>query len=349
MEDHTTHKKYMRRCLELAAKGLGRVAPNPMVGCVIVHNDQIIGEGYHQEYGKPHAEVNAIASVQNQALLKESTLYVNLEPCSHTGKTPPCSQLIIEMGIPHVVVGAPDPNQIVSGRGIEAIKSAGHSIITGIMQQECLELNKRFFTFHQKQRPYVILKWARTKDGFIDIIRDTPEKGDINWITDAKARTLVHKWRSEEQAILVGSETVLKDNPSLTVREVPGRNPTRIIVDRRNRVTPDHSVRDTSAGTIIMSRENKMRKNVEWFALDDGIPIIPQMLEILHEVEIISVIVEGGAFTLNRFIESGLWDEARVFTGNIEFGSGVAAPELAIQPAEKREISTAQLSVYYNN
>ena len=374
MDDHTTHNKYMRRCLELAAKGLGRVAPNPMVGCVIVHQNRIIGagtnqnngkagtsddiqqpheliigEGFHQEYGKEHAEVNAIASVQNQSLLKESTLYVNLEPCSHQGKTPPCSQLIIEKEIPNIVIGTTDPNRLVAGRGIEALIAAGRNVTTGILQQECLHLNRRFFTFHQKKRPYIILKWAQTRDGFIDVKRDIPEKGNINWITDEKARILVHKWRSEEQAILVGSETVLKDNPSLTVREWPGKNPVRIIVDRRSRVTPGHRVMDTSAGTIIMSRENKTEQNLEWIDVSAPGSLVPQIIKHLYHKEIQSVIVEGGAFTLNQFIESGLWDEARVFTGNKEFKDGVKAPVLSTPAAEKHEIATAQLSIYYSN
>jgi len=348
MSDHTAHEKYMRRCLELAAKGSGRVAPNPMVGCVIVHQNGIIGEGFHQEYGKAHAEVNAIAAVKNQQLLKESTLYVNLEPCSHVGKTPACATLIIDKEIPNIVVGITDPHQIVAGRGIEALKAAGRKVTTGILKEECQHLNKRFFTYHQKQRPYIILKWAQTKDGFIDINRDIPREGKINWITGDKARTLVHQWRAEEQAILVGSETVLKDNPSLTVREVSGKNPTRIIVDRRSRVTPDHSVMDTSAHTIIMSRENKILKNLEWIALADDTPLIPQILENLYDMKILSVIVEGGVYTLNRFIESGLWDEARVFTGEMEFGEGVKAPVLPVPPEEKLETAGSLIQIYRN-
>jgi diaminohydroxyphosphoribosylaminopyrimidine deaminase/5-amino-6-(5-phosphoribosylamino)uracil reductase len=386
------NEKYMKRCLELAAKGLGRVAPNPMVGCVIVHRDRIvgsgvirdsgeadtdgagqariIGEGFHWEYGKAHAEVNAINTVQDQQLLRESTLYVNLEPCSHHGKTPPCSQLIIEKGIPNIVIGTADPNRLVAGNGIKALEDAGRNVTTGILQEDCIRLNRRFFTFHQKKRPYVILKWAQTKDGFIDMCRNTPEQGKINWITDEKARTMVHKWRSEEQAILVGSETVLKDNPLLTVREWPGRNPLRIIVDRRGRVTSSHSVMDTSTPTLVLSRENKKEKNLEWIDvpaetvipsrkskaekkpewIDASAPgsLVPQILNLLYQREIQSLIIEGGAFTVNRFIESGMWDEARVFTGPIEFSDGVKAPQLSADPAETIEISNSLLRIYYN-
>ncbi len=348
MDDLKTHEKYMKRCLELAAKGLGRVVPNPLVGCVVVHSDRIIGEGFHQEYGKAHAEVNAIAGVKNQQQLKESTLYVNLEPCSHQGKTPPCSQLIVEKEIPNIVIGTTDTNPLVAGRGIEALKAAGRNVTTEILQQECLHLNRRFFTFHQEKRPYIILKWAQTRDGFIDIARSIPDEGNINWITGDIARILVHKWRSEEQAILVGSETVLKDNPSLTVREWPGKNPLRIIVDRRGRVTPGHRVMDTSAGTMIMSRENKTEKNLEWIDVSAPGSLVAQVIKHLYHKEIQSVIVEGGAFTLNQFIESGLWDEARVFTGNKEFKDGVKAPKPGIPPAEEHEIGTARLHIYRN-
>ena len=291
--------------------------------------------------------MNAIAAVRDKTLLKESTLYVNLEPCSHHGKTPPCSRLIIEKGIPEIVIGTEDPNELVAGKGIEALEAAGRNLTTGILREECLHLNRRFFTFHREKRPYVILKWAQTRDGFIDKKRDIAEQGEINWITDEKTRTIVHKWRSEEPAILAGSETVLRDNPRLTVRDWPGRNPVRIIVDRRNRVTHNHNVMDDAAPTLIMSRQNKKEKNLEWIDLPTSGSLVPKILNLLYQRELQSVIVEGGAFTLNEFIRSGLWDEARVFTGEIDFGEGVNAPELDAEPSQEKNISGASLRIYY--
>jgi diaminohydroxyphosphoribosylaminopyrimidine deaminase/5-amino-6-(5-phosphoribosylamino)uracil reductase len=246
-------EKYMLRCLELAKDGFGNVAPNPMVGCVIVCEGKIIGEGYHQEYGKAHAEVNAIHSVRDKSLLQKSTLYVNLEPCAHFGKTPPCANLIVEHNIPRVVIGCVDSYSEVSGKGIEKLRNAGIEVTVGILENESLELNKRFFTFHNKKRPYVILKWAETQDGFIDVDRPLDKSRDTtadNWITSPLSKQLVHKWRSEEAAIMVGTTTVLNDNPQLNVREWKGKNPTRIVIDLQDRLPQTLHVFDKSIPTV---------------------------------------------------------------------------------------------------
>ena len=299
----TTDEQYMQRCLELAKLGLGNVQPNPMVGAVIVHNGRIIGEGYHQQYGGVHAEINAINSVNDKELLKESTIYVNLEPCSHYGKTPPCADKLIEMQFPRVVIGATDPHDKVNGKGIEKLRGAGIEVETHILESECVALNKRFFTFHQKQRPYIILKWAQTADGFMDIDRSS-QHPDTYWITNSEMRVLVHKWRSEEPAILVGYNTYKNDQPQLTTRCYPGKNPARYIAAR-----------------------NPQEIDIEGFTIvPDN---VPDILRKLYEDRMQSVIVEGGRKTIDMFIESGLWDEARVLTGNVKWGKGVPAPNVS--------------------
>ena len=247
-----TDEIYMQRCIDLAKKGIRAVAPNPMVGCVLVVEDKIIGEGYHERYGEAHAEVNAINSVSNKSLLKKATLYVSLEPCSHTGKTPPCAELIIKKGIKKVVIGTKDSNPIVGGKGIEKLKNGGVQVEEGILQEQCLELNKRFFTFHEKQRPYVILKWAQTLDGFLDRNRED-ETQKINWISEPETKTLVHKWRSEEQSILVGRNTITNDNPSLTVRDYGGINPIRLVIDSQLQISGALNVYSKDAPTIVFN------------------------------------------------------------------------------------------------
>ena len=223
---------YMKRCLDLAMLGLGDTAPNPMVGAVIVHNDTIIGEGFHEKFGSSHAEINALNSVTDRTLLKDSALYVNLEPCSHTGKTPPCADSIIEYGIPEVVTGMADPNPLVAGKGLRKLMDAGVKVINGVLGDQCFELNRRFVTFHVRKRPYIILKWAQTSDNFIDVLRDQPDIQQPTWISNEISRMVVHKWRSEEQAILVGTRTAQMDNPRLNVREWPGKSPVRLVIDR---------------------------------------------------------------------------------------------------------------------
>ena len=342
MTNASPHEIYMKRCFELALNGLGYVAPNPLVGSVIVHNNKIIGEGYHKQYGQPHAEVNAIESVADKSLLKDSTLYVNLEPCSHHGKTPPCSDLIISNGIPRVVISTTDPYRLVNGKGIERLRNNGVEIITDILKQEGEKLNKRFFTFHRKFRPYIILKWAQTADGFIDILREpgTPQKP--TWITNEQARMLVHKWRSEEQGIIVGTQTAFIDNPQLNVRNWVGNNPVRIVIDRRLRLPGNLHLFDNSVQTLVFTantpdEDERIIGRTEFITTEFDEYLPEHILGELYRRNIQSVIVEGGAKTLQTFITPGLWDEARVFTGSINFYEGVAAPKISY-PAESTEI-----------
>ncbi len=339
----------MARCLELAAKGLGVTAPNPMVGCVIVCEDRIIGEGYHRAWGEAHAEVNAIASVNDPGLLADSTLYVNLEPCSHFGKTPPCSVLINESKIPRVVIGTSDPNPLVGGKGIRQMKQKGLDLKTGVLEKECLELNKRFFTFHRKGRPFILLKWARTKDGFIDRHRQEGDPGGVNRITGEKARQWVHKWRSQEQAILVGTRTAVIDNPELTVRDWQGRNPLRLVIDREGKL-PDHlKLFDGEADTLVFTSNPKQdRKGVTYIRVPYENDFIVFLLDHLCKQEIQSLMVEGGTALLNSFIGAGLWDEARVFTADREFGDGIPSPELSADPVEQVFRDGDLLEIYRN-
>ena len=345
------HKKYLYECLKLAQLGFGNVAPNPMVGCVIVNKNKIIGQGYHQGYGRHHAEVNAINSVENKDMLKESTLYVNLEPCSHYGKTPPCADLIIKHKIPQVVVGCIDTFSEVTGKGIEKMKAAGVDVLVGILEKESLTLNKRFFTFHNKKRPYIILKWAETTDGFIDIDRSN-EKNTIqdNWITSSASKQLVHQWRSEEQAILIGTNTALNDNPKLNVREVEGNNPLRVILDLNLRLPRHLNIFDQSTPTLIINQiKNESFHNLEFIKIDTTKDLITSTLEVLYHKNIQSVIIEGGAKLLNTFIENKTWDEARVFIGNKSFEKGLKAPHINATPLNTIHFDTDTLITYIND
>ncbi|MCD2259288.1 bifunctional diaminohydroxyphosphoribosylaminopyrimidine deaminase/5-amino-6-(5-phosphoribosylamino)uracil reductase RibD [Psychroserpens luteolus] len=333
----TAHENYIERCIAIAKKGLGSTAPNPMVGCVIVYQNQIIGEGYTSTYGGAHAEVNAINSVKIKSLLKEATLYVTLEPCAHFGKTPPCSDLIIKHNIPNVVIGCIDDNEQVAGQGIAKLKAAGCHVIVGVLEHECKVHHKRFFTFHNKKRPYIILKWAETKDGFIAPI--SKDKKQPVWITNVSSRQLVHKWRAEEQAILVGTNTVLEDNPSLTVRDWTGNQPIRIVIDRTNKLSQDYLVFDSKAETLIISEENT----------DFEKPLPQQIGALLHSKNINSVIIEGGAKTLQAFIDENFWDEARVFTGASIFSKGTKAPQCSGQLISETPILEDSLKIYVNN
>jgi diaminohydroxyphosphoribosylaminopyrimidine deaminase/5-amino-6-(5-phosphoribosylamino)uracil reductase len=322
------HEKYMQRCLELAELGLGTVSPNPMVGAVVVHDDKIIGEGYHHKYGEAHAEVNAINQViskfDNAAeLLEQSTIYVSLEPCAHYGKTPPCADLIIKHRIPKVVVGCRDPFAQVNGKGIEKLKDAGIEVLTGILEKECQWLNRRFFTRVQKHRPYIILKWAQTADGFF-----APENSTQHWITGIEARKLVHQWRSEEDAVLVGKNTAAIDNPQLNVRYASGKSPKRVVIDRRLELDNNLNLFDQTVETLIFNevKTDIIGKN-KYISLEDFDRYVPQyILYQLYLQDIQSVIIEGGAFTLNAFITAGLWDEARIFTGTTNLKEGIKAP-----------------------
>lgn len=300
-----------------------------MVGCVIVHKDRIIGEGYHQKYGGPHAEVNAVNSVKDPGLLKESVLYVNLEPCSHYGKTPPCTLLIRQKQIKEVVIGMTDPNPLVSGRGISSLRESGVKVISGIMEKECRFLNRRFIVNQEKERPYIILKWAESQDGFIDKKRKKGDPLKPNWITNHTARMLVHKWRSEESGITAGVNTILTDNPSLNLRDWTGEDPVRIIIDRRNRISEDFHVMDDSLRTwVFRPGKNKESKiNTLYYDISEEYDL-NLLLKSLLKQGMSSVLVEGGAQFVKSFINNDLWDEARVFTGKLKFNSGVRAPKI---------------------
>jgi len=323
------HEKYMQRCLELASKGRSHVAPNPMVGCVILLDNKIIGEGYHKQYGEAHAEVNAINAVKDKKQLKQATLYVNLEPCAHHGKTPPCSELIVRMKIPKVIIGCQDSFAEVSGKGIERLRQAGTEVKVGILEQESRELNRRFFVFHEKKRPYVILKWAQTLDGYIDVIRKPQDPIGINWITHPNLKLPVHKWRSEESAIMVGSMTALNDNPHLGTREWYGENPLRILVNQNMDLPNDLQIFDNSIPTIVFTQQPQVDKaNLKCIYTDFTNNLHQQVLDKLYSMEVQSVIIEGGQMLLQSFIDANIWDEARVLVGDKSFGEGLRAPVL---------------------
>jgi diaminohydroxyphosphoribosylaminopyrimidine deaminase/5-amino-6-(5-phosphoribosylamino)uracil reductase len=344
-----TDEKFMERCLDLARLGAGNVAPNPMVGCVIVHEGKIIGEGFHRKYGEAHAEVNAVQSVKNKELLRHSTLYVSLEPCAHVGKTPPCSDLIIEHKIPKVVVGCVDPFAEVAGKGIKKMKQAGILVEVGTMEAACLWLNRRFFTFHQKKRPYLVLKWAQTMDGFMDVDRSQIAFGQPTWISNELSRRQVHRQRTEEAAILIGTNTAFKDNPSLTVREWDGNQPVRLAIDRRNHLPVDLHIKDGNIPTIVFAEEEAPPQlNLEVVKIDFQVNIIPQILKFLYERELQSVIVEGGQHLLQSFIDQGMWDEAHVYFGNTFFVKGIAAPHLPVAPAKTENMHDTLLKFFVN-
>jgi diaminohydroxyphosphoribosylaminopyrimidine deaminase/5-amino-6-(5-phosphoribosylamino)uracil reductase len=344
-----SQEKYMSRCIALAKNGLGATYPNPMVGSVIVHNDKIIGEGWHKKAGEAHAEVNAVLSVKNKLLLKESTIYVSLEPCSHFGKTPPCCDLIIKNNIPRVVIGTVDPNEAVAGKGIAKLIAAGIAVTIGVLEEECNELNKRFFTFHTQKRPFVILKWAQSQDGFLAPMIKV-EKKPV-WITNAFSRQLVHKWRTEEQAILVGTQTVIDDNPSLNSRDWFGKSPIRIVLDQNNRIPEDSVVFDNQIKTIVFtkSRRTPDKALVLFEEIDFEKDCVKQILEVLYKHSIQSVIIEGGSRTLQSFIDANLWDEARVFESEIRFGQGVNTPVFPIKKSKWRKIGSDKLTIIINH
>lgn len=343
-----SHEIFMQRCLDLALLGIGDVAPNPMVGCVIVHQGRIIGEGYHQKYGQAHAEVNAVRSVQNTDLLSQSTLYVSLEPCAHWGKTPPCSDLIIESHIPHVVIGTTDPFAKVAGKGIERMQKAGIKVEVGVLEKECRDLNRRFFTFHEKQRPYVLLKWAQTLDAFIDT--DRTETQHPAWITNSLCKRLVHKQRSEESAVLIGTNTAQYDNPSLTVREWIGNQPIRMVLDRKGRLSKDLLIFDQKAPTWVFTELiQDDTESLKFIKIDFNQEIIFQILTELFRKNILSVVVEGGSILLNSFIQNNLWDEAHIYTGNQFFGKGVKAPGIKGEFLAVEQFDDCNLHVLRNS
>ena len=342
--ENNLDKLFMQRCIDLALLGQGNVAPNPMVGCVIVHEGKIIGEGYHTHFGEAHAEVNAINSVMNSSLLPEATVYVSLEPCAHHGKTPPCADLLVKSGVKRVVVGTKDTHVKVGGKGIEKLKKAGIEVEVGVLDKECRELNKRFFTFHEKQRPYVVLKWAQSKDGFLDGPRHHNEKV-IFWISSPETRSLVHKWRAEEASILVGRKTVENDNPSLTVRDYFGKNPIRLIIDSQLKISGDLNIYSDEAPTIIFNRnKNDKQGNVEWVRIPEV--ETKYILEELYKRDIQSVIIEGGSRTLQYFIFDNVWDEARVIVGDTFLGEGNRAPSINKVPSFSYTFSTDHIYHY---
>ena len=338
-----THEYFIEKCISLARKGILNVSPNPMVGCVIVYDGEIIGEGYHKEYGKNHAEVNAINSVKDKSVLKNSILYVNLEPCCHHGKTPPCTDIIIKYNIPKVVIGCIDTFSKVSGQGIKKLKNNSVEVIYGVLEKDCIELNKRFFCYHIKKRPYIILKWAKSKDNFIAPINQ--EKSF--WMTSDESKKLVHNWRAEEDAILVGRKTVVADNPSLTVRECEGKNPIRIVIDKELSLNEKSNVFDDQAETIVFNNIKTAIIDKITYLKADFNNLNQDILKQLYNRDILSLIIEGGAFTINSFIENGLYDEIRVFTTNKVLENGIKSPNIPeIKNSKNITINNDKLEIF---
>lgn len=337
----TPDELFMLRAFELAQQGRGAVSPNPLVGCVIVKDNTIIGEGWHQRYGQAHAEVNAVESVPDKTLLKDSTVYVNLEPCSHVGKTPPCADMLIHHGVEKVIISTLDTNPLVSGKGVKKLKEAGIEVIMGVLESEGRELNKRFFTVVEKGRPYLIFKWAQTSDGFI-----AKSNFDSKWISDELSRQWVHRWRSEEDAVLVGRHTVLYDNPRLTVRDWTGRNPVRVVLDRFLKTDEHFHVFDQSVPTLCFNTlKAEAKPNLEWIKLDEP-HFIQQVVAELQKRKIQSVLIEGGTQVFHRFMEAGLWDEARVFISPQNFTEGIPAPALSATLVSEQQVGADVLRIY---
>ncbi|MGN7204209.1 bifunctional diaminohydroxyphosphoribosylaminopyrimidine deaminase/5-amino-6-(5-phosphoribosylamino)uracil reductase RibD [Pedobacter sp. SAFR-022] len=345
------HEDYMRRCLELAELGINDVSPNPMVGCVIVSEGKIIGEGFHKKIGTAHAEVNAVNDVIERygerapAMLKSATVYVSLEPCAHFGKTPPCADLLIRHEVKEVIIGNADPFPAVNGKGIEKLKAAGIRVQQGVLDEEGLVLNKRFFTRVEKQRPYIILKWAQTANGYF-----TPLINKKQWISNPLSKKLVHKWRAEEDAILVGKKTVMTDNPELNTREWPGSNPIRIVVDKKLDIPQSSHVYNDQVKTIFL---NEVKTDVEgtnhFVQMEDMTFYLPQKIAFqLYLMDIQSVIIEGGANILNQFIAAGLWDEARVIKSSTNWQEGVTAPQINGYLEEIIPLNTDTLFIHQN-
>jgi len=338
------HIPYMQRCIELAQEGMGYVSPNPMVGCVIVHQNKIIAEGYHKKFGGAHAEVEAINQLKDKSILKECTLYVSLEPCAHSGKTPPCANLIVEHGLKEVVIGTKDPNEKVNGKGIEILEKAGIKVTHGVLQEECIFLNRRFFVFHKEKRPYIILKWAQTQNGLM-----AGGVNDPKYISGKDTLKQVHKWRHEEDAFMVGTNTVRIDNPFLTNRHWIGTQPLRISIDRNLDFDTSFNILNEEANTLIFnSKENKKEKNIEWLIADMEFNFGPSFTRALYERNIQSVVIEGGKILLNYFIKKGLWDEARVFVSKEKsFLMGLKAPSIEMDPVEVVEMQEDNLTYFF--
>ncbi|MDH5602758.1 MAG: bifunctional diaminohydroxyphosphoribosylaminopyrimidine deaminase/5-amino-6-(5-phosphoribosylamino)uracil reductase RibD [Cyclobacteriaceae bacterium] len=336
-----TDERFIKRTLDLALRGLGKVRPNPLVGCVIVKDDTIIGEGWHQVFGGPHAEVNAVKSVNKKELLKGSTVYINLEPCSFHGKTPPCAHMLADLEIGRVVISNIDPNPKVNGSGLELLRQRGIEVITDALKDDGWELNKRFFTYYEKKRPYIILKWAQTADGFI-----ARENYDSKWISNEFSRKMVHKWRGEEHAILIGRNTAHHDNPSLTTRDWHGSNPVRVVIDNQLILDPKLALFDRSTPTICYNNIKSEELENLSFVIPGGDEFPESVLNDLYQRNIQSVLIEGGSRLLQSFIDKGIWDEARVFTSDKVFGKGIKAPGLKGIPADRKEFRNDVLTLY---
>lgn len=341
------HEKYMHRCFELALKGAGHVAPNPMVGAVLVHDGRIIGEGFHEKYGEAHAEVNCINSVkeEDKHLISQGKLYVSLEPCAHFGKTPPCSDLIIEKKIPEVVIGCRDPFKLVNGKGIEKLQAAGVKVVAGVLEEEAKNLNKRFLCFHTNHRPYIVLKWAQTADGKI-------ANDDFSriYISNEFSNRLVHKWRSEEAAILVGTNTARFDDPALTNRHWTGANPTRVVIDMHLQLPTHLKLFDGTVPTIIFnSIRHEERPNLRYYQVTEDVSIVHQVVNALYQLRIQSVLVEGGARLLQSFIDESVWDEIRMIRGHQSAGDGIPAPIIHNASWRQRETLDTDIIEYFVN
>lgn len=342
---------YMRRAMELATKGQGSVSPNPLVGCVIVKDGLIIGEGYHKKYGEAHAEVNAVNAVFTKhgenapALLQEATAYVTLEPCAHFGKTPPCADLLVKHRLGKVVIANTDPFPDVNGKGVSKLKDAGIEVYTGVLDEECKWINRRFFTRIEQQRPYIILKWARTANGYF-----SPKNAVQQWISGPLSKKLVHQWRTEEDAILVGKKTVLADDPQLSAREWPGKNPIRIVIDKNLDIPVTAKVFNDLAKTVIFNeKKTTVEGNIHYIQMEDMHFYLPQKIAFqLYLMDIQSIIIEGGAHILDQFITSGLWDEARVFTGADSWQTGTLSPQINGNITSLTTIDKDQLTIYTN-
>ena len=338
------HEIYMQRCIDLARIASGHTYPNPLVGSVIVHKGKIIGEGFHEKAGLPHAEINAINAVKNPELIKESTIYVSLEPCSHFGKTPPCAGKIVELGFRKVVIGTLDSHEKVNGKGKQIIEEAGIEVMSGVLEKECRELNKRFFTFHQKQRPYVILKWAQSGDGFLD------QNFEPVQIGNPLTKQFVHQLRSQEHAILVGTKTALNDNPGLTTREIAGRNPIRLLIDFDLKVPGDYQLFNNEAETIVFNTlKESVQENIRYIQLPKE-DMVNNLMKKLHELQIQSVIIEGGAFTLQQFIDQNIWDETLIIKNeNLKLENGTKAPDFNAEKAADIILENSTIEFYKNN
>ncbi len=335
---------YIKRCIVLAQKAIGKTYPNPLVGSVIVHNGNIIGEGYHHKAGENHAEINAINSVQDKSLIPESTIYVSLEPCAHYGKTPPCALKIKELGFKKVVIGAMDSHDKVNGKGKKIIQDAGIEVVSGVLKKECIELNKRFFTYHEKKRPYIILKWAESGDGFLD------KNFKPTSISNSLVNQFVHQLRADEHAILVGTQTALNDNPSLTVRNVEGVNPVRILIDFELKVPQDFSIYNREAKTLVFNTiKEETQNNIQFIKIEKD-NFLSGLMSALYKEQIQSVIIEGGRFTLQEFIDAGLWDEAIIIKNeNLKLENGTKAPEFNFEPKSVENFRDNVVEFYRNN